>query len=43
MYAENKIQYPVFSMTISNTMPYCDFILPYPTGIVILVAYRNGK
>ena len=33
----------VISMTISNTMPYCDttcITLPYHTGLVILIACR---
>ena len=28
---------------ISNTMPYCDIILPYPTDLVILMAYCHAK
>ena len=43
LYAENKIPDPLISMTISNTIPYCDIILPYPTGLIILMAYRHGK
>ena len=39
-YVENKMPDPVILMTISNTMPYCDILLPYPTGLVILMAYR---
>ena len=34
-YAENKMSNPVISMTILNTMPYCDIILCYSTGLVI--------
>ena len=41
-HAENMPD-PVISMTISNTMPYCDIILPYPTGLVILMAYCHAK
>ena len=40
-YVEKKMPDPVISMTISNTMPYCDIILPYPTGLVILMVYRD--
>ena len=42
-YAENKMPDPVISMTISNTMQYCDIIFPDPTGLVILIAYCHDK
>ena len=42
-YAENKMPDPVISMSISNTMPYCDTTLPYTTGLVILMAYCHSK
>ena len=38
-YVENKMPEPAISMTISNTMPYCDIISPYHTGLDILMAY----
>ena len=42
-YFENRMPDPVISITISNTMPYCDIILHYPTGLAILMAYSHGK
>ena len=42
-YAENKMPDPIIYMTISNTMPYCDIILPDTTGLIILKAYCHGK
>ena len=42
-YAENRMPDFVISMTISNTMQYCDIVLCYPTGLVILMAYCHSK